>query len=391
MLAVDTTITRMAVNTGIISDLTRIDRRVWNALLPDSNPFLRHEFLAALETQGCLEQTGWTPNHLVVRDATGKLIGAMPAYLKTNSFGEFIFDWSWASAYERAGMDYYPKLVCAVPYTPATGPRLLTGDNADKTVKHQLLQAGIDFAREHRLSSVHWLFPQGDDRQSLAANDLLLRLNYQYHWQNRAYTDFEHYLSFFRSRKRKQIRHERAVVHEAGIRMRLLHGDELDDQLWDIVYGFYQSTFMKKGNYPALTLSFFKALAATMGRNLVIILAEYKGNFVAGSICFRSDDTLYGRYWGCSREFKDLHFETCFYRGIEYCIAEGLQRFEPGAQGEHKITRGFLPVETWSAHWIGNNGFRRAIADFLVREQTALTEYRKELDAMSPFRHEEAS
>lgn len=390
MLAVDTSINRMAaLKTAVISDLTRIDRSEWNALLPDSNPFLRHEFLAALETQGCLARTGWTPNHVVVRNMAGRLVGAMPAYLKTNSFGEFVFDWSWASAYERAGMDYYPKLVSAVPFTPATGPRLLTGD-ADETVGHHLIQAGLDFVREHRLSSAHWLFPRDDDRRRLAENDLLLRLNYQYHWQNHGYTDFDHYLSFFRSRKRKQVRHERATVREAGIGMRVLHGDELDDALWDIVYGFYQSTFMKKGNYPALTLAFFKTLAATMGRNLVIILAEYKGRFIAGSICLRGDDALYGRYWGCSREFKDLHFETCFYRGIEYCIAEGLQRFEPGAQGEHKITRGFLPVETWSAHWIGNRDFRRAIADFLAREQAALTEYKPQLDAMSPF-HQEAA
>lgn len=388
MLAVDTSINRMAaLNTAIISDLTRIDRSEWNALLPDSNPFLRHEFLAALETQGCLDRTGWTPNHVVVRNAAGRLVGAMPAYLKTNSFGEFVFDWSWASAYERAGMDYYPKLVSAVPFTPATGPRLLTGD-ADETIGRHLVQTGIDFVREYRLSSAHWLFPRDDDRRRLVENDLLLRLNYQYHWQNRGYTDFDHYLSFFRSRKRKQVRHERATVREAGIGMRVLHGDDLDDGLWDIVYGFYQSTFMKKGNYPALTLAFFKTLAATMGRNLVIILAEHKGRFIAGSICFRGDDTLYGRYWGCSREFKDLHFETCFYQGIEYCIAEGLQRFEPGAQGEHKITRGFLPVETWSAHWIGNRDFHRAIADFLARERAALIEYKPQLDAMSPFHHE---
>lgn len=390
MLAVDTSINRMAaVNTAIISDLTRIDRSEWNALLPDSNPFLRHEFLAALETQGCLDRTGWTPNHVIVRNAAGRLVGAMPAYLKTNSFGEFVFDWSWASAYERAGMDYYPKLVSAVPFTPATGPRLLTGD-ADETVRHHLVQAGLDFVREHRLSSAHWLFPRDDDRRCLGENDLLLRLDYQYHWHNRGYTDFDHYLSFFRSRKRKQVRHERAAVREAGIGMRVLHGDELDEELWNIVYGFYQSTFMKKGNYPALTLAFFKTLAATMGRNLVIILAEHKGEFIAGSICFRGDDTLYGRYWGCNREVKDLHFETCFYRGIEYCIDENLQRFEPGAQGEHKITRGFLPVETWSAHWIGNRDFRRAIADFLVRERAALTEYKPQLDAMSPF-HQEAT
>jgi predicted N-acyltransferase len=312
----------------------------------------------------------------------------MPAYLKTNSFGEFIFDWSWAAAYERAGMDYYPKLVCAVPFTPATGPRLLTGNNTDTSVKDALVQACIEFVREQRLSSAHWLFPRDDDRRRLAANNLLLRLNYQYHWRNRGYADFEHYLSFFRSRKRKQVRHERAGVYETGVRMRVLHGHELDERLWDIVYGFYQSTFLKKGNYPALTLGFFKTLAETMGENIVIILAEYRDDFIAGSICFRSDDTLYGRYWGCNRELNHLHFETCFYRGIEYCIAEGLQRFEPGAQGEHKITREFLPTDTWSAHWIGNDRFRHAIADFLMREQAALHEYKKQLDAMSPFHHE---
>lgn len=376
------------LQTEIVTELASIGRDEWNALLSDDNPFLRHEFLAALESEGCLGETvGWLPNHFIARDNEDKLVGAMPAYIKTNSFGEFVFDWSWASAYERAGLVYYPKLVCAVPFTPATGPRLLIAKNVDKpAVAGALIDSAVDYLHEKQLSSAHWLFPQAADMDMLKTHDMLTRLGYQYHWFNRDYEDFEHYLSFFRSRKRKQVRYERRDVATAGITTRILHGDELDDELWEIVYRFYKDTFLKKGNYPALTLNFFKMLAQSMGKNIVVVLAEYHGEFVAGSICFRSDTTLYGRYWGCTQEFRSLHFEVCFYRGIEYCIEHKLQTFEPGAQGEHKIARGFLPTETWSTHWIADPRFRAAIADFLGRETTAMIDYRRQLDEMSPFR-----
>lgn len=375
------------LKTDIVTELASIGRDEWNALLPDSNPFLRYEFLAALESENCLgEHVGWSPNHFIARNTEGTLVGAMPAYLKTNSFGEFVFDWSWASAYERAGLPYYPKLVCAIPFTPATGPRFLIAKNEDKSaITGTLIDSAVNYLHEKQLSSGHWLFPVSADLEILKARDMLPRLGYQYHWHNRDYADFEHYLSFFRSRKRKQVRYERRDVVTAGITTRILHGDELDDDLWETIYRFYKDTFLKKGNYPALTLAFFKTLSQSMGRNIVVVLAEYRGEFIAGSICFRGSDTLYGRYWGCTQEFRSLHFEVCFYRGIEYCIQEKLQCFEPGAQGEHKIARGFLPTETWSAHWIADPRFRAAIADFLDRETTALIDYRRQLDEMSPF------
>lgn len=373
-------------------NLSSVDPDEWNALT-DGNPFLEHAFLSGLEIHGCLgPAVGWLPNHFLLRDGAGRLIGAMPAYVKTNSFGEFVFDWSWAAAYERAGLHYYPKLVCSIPFTPVTGPRLLTAAGADRdALADQLIAGAVHWAGENRLSGAHWLFPDRHSRGALEARELLPRLNYQYHWRNDGYQDFEHFLSFFRSRKRKNVRRERRLVRESGIHVRALAGNELDFQQWQTVYGFYRSTFLMKGNYPALTEAFFHHLARTMGANLVVVLAEKDGEPVAAAINLRSDTHLYGRYWGSNIDFDSLHFDVCFYHGIEYCIEHGLKVFEPGAQGEHKITRGFLPTETWSMHWIADRRFRAAIADFLERERDALRECRPELDALSPFRRSEAA
>ncbi len=376
------------VQTVTLNTLADVDPGEWNALLPDSNPFLRHEFLHGLEIYNCVgKHVGWLPQYFLVKDETGHLLGAMPAYLKHNSFGEFVFDWSWAAAYENRGMDYYPKLVSSIPFTPVTGPRLLLAHNTDqRKISRLLIKSTLDFVEEHKLSSAHWLFVSNTDKTFFETEGLLKRLNYQYHWCNQNYESFDHYLSFFRSRNRKKTRREREHVTDAGISTRVLHGHDMSEALCETVYGFYQSTFLKKGNYPALTLDFFKTMANTMGQNMVVVLAEHHGDCIAGAINFRSDDTLYGRYWGCTQEFNSLHFEVCFYKGIEYCIDQQLQYFEPGAQGEHKITRGFLPVETWSTHWIGDGAFRTAIAGFLQHEQTALRQHRPKLDDMSPFR-----
>ena len=377
----------------IISRISAINRDDWNALLPDSNPFLRHEFLSGLELHGCLTTAnGWQACHFVIRDETEKLIGAMPAYLKFNSFGEFVFDWSWASAYEEAGLEYYPKLISAVPFTPVTGPRLLTARQTNRNgISDALINAAKEFINKNELSGFHCLFPDADNLTSFTENKLLQRSDYQYHWQNDNYQDFEHYLSFFRSQKRKNVRRERRHVYDSGIRLRILHGDEMNDEQWQTVFQYYRSTFMKKGNHPALTYAFFRHLATTMPRNLVIVLAEYKGQAIAAAINLRSDDRLYGRYWGCEVEFQNLHFEVCFYAGIEYCINNGLQAFEPGAQGEHKISRGFLPTETHSMHWIAEPRFRAAIADFLQRERQIMQQQRQQLDRLSPFRHTETT
>jgi hypothetical protein len=371
----------------VIDRIDGIDPAAWNALLPDSNPFLRHEFLAGLENHGCIsEHTGWSPQHFVAKNEQNELTGAMPAYLKYNSFGEFVFDWSWASAYENAGLAYYPKLVSAVPYTPVTGPRLLVHPQADRAaVSEALINAAKKHVRDNRLSGFHCLFPDDADSGVLNGQQLLQRTAWQYHWHNRGYRDFEHYLSFFRSRKRKNVRHERRHVLDTGIQLRVLHGDELDEDQWRTVYRYYCSTFQKKGNYPALTAAFFQHLATVMPRNLVIVVAEYQSQIIAAAINLCSKERLYGRYWGSELDVQHLHFEVCFYQGIEYCIRNGLQAFEPGAQGEHKITRGFLPVKTYSMHWIEDIRFRTAIADFLQREEQALAQHGVQLDKLSPF------
>jgi predicted N-acyltransferase len=370
-----------------VDSLAGIDAPSWNLMVPDNHPFLRHEFLEGLERYGCVtEAVGWLPRHFLLYEDK-QLLAAIPAYIKTNSFGEFVFDQSWAAAYERVGLNYYPKLVLAVPFTPATGKRLLCrpGANAQPLSK-LLLKACVEFAEVNGLSSIHVLFPAEEDRLLLQEAGFLLRMDYQYHWRNHGYRDFEHYLSFFRSHKRKNVRQERRRVQDQGIRFRRLYAHELDEQQLDAVYRFYQSTFAKKGNYPALTADFFRHLARTLGKSIVVMLAEQHGRPIAASVDFRSADTLYGRYWGCDRELDALHFEACFYQGIEYCIEQQLKVFEPGAQGEHKITRGFLPVPTWSAHWLRDERFRSAIAGYLEHEITALQQYRRELDQLSPFR-----
>ncbi len=378
-------------NIQIIDQLSNIDCTAWNALLPDSNPFLRHEFLSGLETHGCITgNTGWLAKHFLAFDEKGKLAGALPMYLKSNSFGEFVFDWSWVSAYEDAGLAYYPKLISAIPYTPVTGPRLLIAKNQNREViSETLLQNIKEHIDSQQLSSFHCLFPPTSELTHFSEQHLLKRLAFQYHWENNSYESFEHYLSFFRSRKRQNVKRERRLIKESNITLHVLHGNEMDEQQWQTAYRFYQSTFLRKGNYPALTLNFFKSLANTMPNSIVVVLAEHKGQYIAAAINLRSDERLYGRYWGCEVPFQNLHFEVCFYTGIDYCIKNSLKFFEPGAQGEHKITRGFLPTETYSMHWIADPRFRAAISGFLQREQQALSHYRPQLDKLSPFRESE--
>jgi uncharacterized protein len=371
-----------------VDSLADVDAASWNHLVPDQHPFLRHEFLAGLERHGCVsEAIGWIPRHFLLYDGNSQLLAAAPAYIKTNSFGEFVFDHSWAAAYERAGLNYYPKLVLAIPFSPVSGKRLLLkeGTNPELLAQH-LIPAILGFAREAELSGIHALFLNPEDRQLLEQAGFLLRMDYQYHWRNRGYTDFEHYLSFFRSHKRKNVRQERRRVQDQGVHFRRLYGHELSAEQLDAVYRFYRSTFAKKGNYPALTRAFFQEISTTLGKAMVVMLAEQHGKPIAASVDFQSKNTLYGRYWGCDQELDALHFEACFYQGIEFCIEQQLQSFEPGAQGEHKITRGFLPTETWSAHWLRDTRFQAAIADYLQREREAMRQYRRELDQLSPFR-----
>ena len=374
----------------ILKDLKDVPKEDWNTLSGTDIPFLRHEFLTALEHYHCVgAKTGWYPQHLLLfEDDT--LVGAMPQYLKTNSYGELVFDWSWADAYQRHGLAYYPKLVAAIPYTPATGPRLLTAPDADQQqVKQQLIDYALEHARQLGVSSLHVLFPNTTDLELLTARQLMPRLSCQFHWHNEhghGYRDFEDYLERFTSKKRKMIRRERRQVSEAGVTLQRLYGCELTESQWQAVHRHYTSTFERLGGYATLSLEFFQEIAATLPQQLIVILAEHQGRPVASAICFRDSDTLYGRHWGCDARFENLHFEACYYQGLEYCIEHGLARFDPGAQGEHKISRGFLPTPTWSAHWIADEPFHEAIAQFLQREIAGMQNYIKALGEHSPFK-----
>ena len=373
-------------------EIDAIDARSWNDLAGDS-PFLRHEFLAALEHSGCVgPATTWQPHHLLVRDAAGVLIGALPLYIKYDSSGEFVFDWGWAHAYEQAGLAYYPKLVSTVPFTPATGRRLLIADEADvKTVTECLIAGARALCDELRASSLHVLFPTADEQARLSEAGLHCRKGYQFHWNNSGYSSFDEFLATFSSAKRKKARRERRRIAEAGIQFERLRGNELTDAEWDTVFEYYSRTFLRRGRLPYLNRAFFAELSQTIPANLLVVLARYETKPIASAICFRSATTLFGRYWGCLADFHSLHFETCYYQGIEYCIEQRLDRFEPGTQGEHKISRGFVPTETWSSHWLADLEFNRALQDLLVREQAHVDTYMRELRTHLPFKRVDAA
>lgn len=368
--------------------LEEIPAGEWNRLAGEADPFLRHEFLAALERHGCVgAHYGWMPRHMTLRDTHGELLGAVPMYAKTNSYGELVFDWAWAEAYQRYGQRYYPKLVVAVPYTPATGRRLLLADVPSKDdAATALIRAGRDEAERLGMSSVHWLFPDTEQQSWLTGQGLLPRTAVQFHWHNPGYAHFDDFLDTLTAAKRKKIRRERRRVAEAGVQCRVLHGDEMNDEQWRVLHSLYASTFDKKSGMATLSLPFFLEVGRTMARSIVIVLAYEGERIVAGAINFRGTDTLYGRHWGCFEDYHSLHFEACYYVGQDYCIEHGLKRFEPGAQGEHKISRGFLPTRTWSAHWLVDPRFRDAIARHLEYEGPAMEDYYAELMAHSPYR-----
>jgi hypothetical protein len=372
------------VEVRVARSLAEVDPAQWNALPGSESPFLRHEFLHALEATGCATaDTGWDAHHLLLYERDGRLAAAMPLYLKSHSWGEFVFDFAWAEAYHRAGLAYYPRLVSAVPFTPATGPRLLAaGDEARKT----LLQAARALCTSLGASSLHVLFPAPPDRQFLDSAQLMLRLDCQFHWRNEGYGSFEDFLAGFTAEKRKKLRRERRRVAEAGIACRTIAGNELDPATIDVIYRLHAATFALHGNAPYLNRAFFGELARRMPENLVIEMAYRESAPVACAIMLRSADTLYGRYWGASGNFHSLHFELCYYRGIEYCIREGLSRFEPGTQGEHKLLRGFLPTPVWSLHEIQDSRFGAAIGEWLARERSHRTEWLAAAASHLPFR-----
>lgn len=358
----------------------------WNRLAGD-NPFLRHEFLAALEHSGSASpNTGWQPLHLTCRDGTGGLVGGLPLYLKSHSYGEFVFDWAWADAYQRHGLRYYPKLVSSVPFSPVDGHRLLSAAATDRTaVSELLIGKTLELAVELSASSVHCLFPLSDELPHWNAAGFLTRRDCQFHWHDRGYRDFEHFLGCFTADKRKKVHRERRRIVEGGIRLRAVHGGELDAHLMDALYRFYASTYARRGRQGYLTPSFFKELRRTMPDSLVVFFAFRGDEPVAGAICLKGGDTLYGRHWGADQAFHSLHFETCYYQGIEYCLREGLKHFNPGTQGEHKISRGFEPVYTWSTHWLAQPEFQAAVDEYLRREQHQVDAYFHETEAHLPY------
>ena len=363
--------------------LSEIPAAAWDALHDGRNPFVTHAFLHGLEVTGCLRgDWGWTPCHVGLWD-TDALIAAAPGYLKSSSHGEFVFDHAWAQAYAQHGLAYFPKWLGAVPYSPVTGPRLLA---RDATAKHALLDAIAGFVRESGLSSAHVNFHDDADDAAFG-DDWLHREDIQYHWRNEAgWQSFDDFLAAMDHKHRKNIRQERRKVRDAGIAFRIVHGDEASEDDLAAMHGFYLQTFAEYGNSPALTLGFIRHLARTLPRQLVLVLAERDGRAIAGALCLRGGDTLYGRYWGAMELHPGLHFEACYYQGIDYCLREGLARFEPGAQGRHKIARGFLPTIVRSRHFIADPRFARAIGDWCVEECGAVRRHARELQSHSPFR-----
>jgi len=375
---------------SFISSLKDIQSAEWNALLGDNNPFLSFEFLSALETNGCLgEKFGWFPHHLIVR-LNDELVAATPLYIKTNSYGEFVFDWSWASAYEQAGLNYYPKLISAIPYTPASGKRILISPNLNNEQQEflaaQMIEACVQESEKLGMSGIHWLFYDENERKHYQKQDQMFRLGYQFHWSNQNYATFDEFLETFISRKRKKVKQERKYVRSQEIEIKRVLGCDLNEEEWQIIHAFYENTFYRKSGMPTLTLGFFKEVASTIGKQIMLVLAYTEKQLVACAINFSSSHTLYGRFWGCSQTIHSLHFEACYYQGIEYAIENQLKIFEPGAQGEHKISRGFTPTKTWSAHTIHDQRFIPAIRDFCKREKQFMQQDFDELSAQSPYK-----
>jgi len=375
------------MKSAVHKSIDELNAREWNALGGDHNPFLRHEFFAALEHTGCIGiDTGWDPCYFTVKDSKG-LAAAMPAFRKMHSYGEFVFDFDWARAYSRLGQHYYPKLTVAVPFTPATGPRLLVRPDLDRPTLAKRLLTDIEaYTTSHSISSVHALFLDEPAHVACEAAGWLIRRDCQFHWTNHNYPDFDAYLDTFTAQKRKKAKRERRRVAEAGIHFQTRLGPELDERTLDCVYAFHRDTFLRHGHETYLTRAFFSEVARTMGDAFMVKIAMHGTTPVAAAIFFWSKQALFGRYWGAAADFHSLHFETCYHQGIEFCIEHGVARFEPGTQGEHKVSRGFEPTITWSAHYIVNRRFREAIEDFLVREGAAIDAYAEEVQNHVPFK-----
>jgi uncharacterized protein len=364
---------------SVVETLAGVDAAEWNALA-GPQPFVRHEFLSALIDTGCAAaRSGWAPRFLLVRRA-GALVGAMPLFAKSHSYGEYVFDWAWADAHERHGIDYYPKLLSAIPFTPVRGTRILGSE------KPLLIQAALQLARD--ASSLHVLFPPETEAQLLEQQGLMLRRTVQFHWQNEGYAQFDAFLARLTHARRKNIRQERRRVRDAGITCRWLEGAAITPADWEFFNRCYRHTYAEHRSSPYLSLEFFRRVGASLSANVAMVIAQRAGRSIAASLFFRDETTLYGRYWGALEHVPLLHFECCYYQAIEFAIARRLAVFEGGAQGEHKIFRGLLPVQAVSAHWLAHPRFARAVEDFLEREGAGIARYVDELSEHSPFKEE---
>lgn len=370
-----------------IESINHIESTQWNAIAGTDYPFLRHEFLCALEDSGSVcAARGWQPWHLVIEDL-GNLLAVMPLYIKTHSYGEYVFDWSWAEAYQRHGLDYYPKLVSAIPFTPATGPRLAMATHDASQIMPLVIEALNATTSEIRASGWHVLFPQHSEHAQWKKCNAQERLGCQFHWHNYGFNHFDDFLATFSSRKRKDVKKERQKIDGQGICFERLTGDQISSEHWQCFYRFYRATYLKKSGHEGyLTEDFFDRIHSSLREQILLVLAYEKGNVIGAGLYFFSSDTLYGRYWGACKEVPGLHFETCYYQGIEFCIERGLKRFDAGAQGEHKIQRGFEPTLTYSYHWIQHQGFRSAISAFLAEEAENIKNYQQDVVAFLPFR-----
>jgi predicted N-acyltransferase len=376
----------------VVGSLAAIRAEEWDACANPTgkpyHPFVAHSFLKALEDSGCIgPRTGWTARHLVLENELGEISGIAPAYVKTHSQGEYVFDHSWADAYARAGGRYYPKFQIAVPFTPVPGPRLLVKPGATAHADEELLAAAaVEVVQQNGLSSVHITFESAEVQDRLTALGYLARTGQQFHWLNRGYETFDDFLATLASRKRKAVRKERVEALSAGIEIEHVSGLSITEAHWDAMFGFYMDTGNRKWGRPYLNREFFSRLGAAMADHCLLILAKRDGRYIAGALNMIGGDCLYGRYWGTTEHHPGLHFEVCYYQAIDYAIAHGLRRVEAGAQGDHKLARGYLPVKTYSSHWIANPSLRDAIARYLAHERETIEEINVELEELGPYR-----
>ena len=379
------------IHAQVIDSIMDIEAKEWDECAGYSNPFTSHAFLSSLEQSGSVStETGWLPQHIVIRDENNNIFACCPLYLKNHSYGEYIFDWGWADAYERAGGKYYPKLQSAVPFTPVTGRRLLVKDSAPKEYYKFLVSTIIEVSRKHNVSSLHVTFPVQREWELLGKSGFLMRTSKQFHWENHSYSTFDEFLSQLTSRKRKAIKKERESLYQNQIVYKLLTGAELTENYWDIFYQYYLNTINRKWGQAYLTRDFFSMLGERLPNAALLIVAERDGEAIAGALNLIGNDTIFGRNWGCRENLKFLHFETCYYQAIEYAIANKLRWVEAGAQGPHKIQRGYLPKEVYSAHWIENVNFRNAVDNFVIRERKEVDYEINELMKYSPYRSDES-